>query len=181
MLKVFIFALLAGLLLTGAASAAQIGLGAYGGINVPVLNDLSKQGSDFGVRVPIKLGDLFSVEGFYSQSALGDVEDTFGASSYTRDGGSLKAFGANALLTVGEGFRVFPFAGVGSYRLTRSGAEDVSDMGFQFGLGLGFLPDPAVERLSIDIRGEVDMVVTDQTSQKYAKATAGVSYLFFGD
>ena len=181
MLKVFIFALLTGLLLTGAASAAQIGLGAYGGINVPVLNDLSKQGSDFGVRVPIKLGDLFSVEGFYSQSALGDVEDTFGGSSYTRDGGNLKAFGANALLTVGEGFRVFPFAGVGSYRLTRSGSEDVSDMGFQFGLGLGFLPDPAVERLSIDIRGEVDMVVTDQTSQKYAKATAGVSYLFFGD
>ena len=181
MFKPLLVALLALALLSGAASAAQIGLGAYGGINVPVLNDLSKQGTDFGIRVPIKLGDLFSVEGFYSQSMLGDVEQTYGASSYTRDGGDLKAFGANALLTVGEGFRVFPFAGVGSYRLTRSGSEDVSDMGFQVGLGLGFLPDPAVERLTIDIRGEVDMMVTDQTSQKFAKATAGVSYLFFGD
>jgi len=181
MVKPLLVALLALALFSGAASAAQIGLGAYGGINVPVLNDLSKQGTDFGIRVPIKLGDLFSVEGFYSQSSLGDVDQAFGGSSYTRDGGDLKAFGANALLTVGEGFRVFPFAGVGSYRLTRSGSEDVSDMGFQFGLGLGFLPDPAVERLSIDIRGEVDMMVTDQTSQKFAKATAGVSYLFFGD
>ena len=181
MLKTLILTLLAGVLLTGAACAAQIGLGAYGGINVPVLNDLSKQGSDFGIRVPIKLADLFSVEGFFSKSALGDVDETFGASSYTRDGGDLQSFGANAMFTVGEGFKVFPFAGIGSYRLTRSGSDDVSDMGFQVGLGLGFLPDPAVERLSIDIRGELDMMVTDQTSQKFAKATAGVSYLFFGD
>jgi hypothetical protein len=182
MLKILILALLAGVLLTGAASAAQIGLGAYGGINVPVLNDLSKQGTDFGVRVPIKLADLFSVEPFFSMSSLGDVDESFGGpSSFTMNGGDPKASGANAMFTVGEGFKVFPFAGIGSYRLTRSGSDDVSDMGFQFGLGLGFLPDPAVERLSIDIRGEFDMMVTDQTSQKFAKATAGVSYLFFGD
>src|SRR5690348_7350172 len=118
MLKTLILTLLAGVLLTGAASAAQIGLGAYGGINVPVLNDLSKQGTDFGVRVPIKLADLFSVEGFYSKSSLGDVDETFGAQSYTRDGGDLQSFGANAMFTVGEGFKVFPFAGIGSYRLT---------------------------------------------------------------
>jgi hypothetical protein len=179
--KTLLVALLALALLAGAAAAAEIGIGAYGGVNVPVLNDLSKQGTDFGIRVPVKLASAFTLEGFYSMSSLGNVDETFGTNTYTRDGGDLKAFGANALFTAGERFRVFPFVGIGSYKLTRSGAEDLTKVGYSFGLGLGFLPDPAVEKLSIDVRGELDMMVTDQTSQKFAKATAGVSYLFFGE
>jgi len=175
--KTLTLALLALVLITGAAAAADIGIGAFGGVNIPVLNDLSKQGSDFGVRVPVKLIPLFTVEPFFSSSSLGDVEETFGSTTYTRDGGDLKAFGANVLFTFGSPvFQLFPFAGIGSYKLERAGAEDVSDVGYSFGLGLGLSPIPKV---GVNVRGEFDMVVTDETSQKFAKVTAGASYSIF--
>ena len=72
--------------------------------------------------------------------------------------------------------QLFPFVGIGSYKLERSGAEDISDPGYSFGLGLGISPIP---KLGVNVRGEFDMVVTDQTSQKFAKLTAGASYSFF--
>lgn len=175
--KPLTLALLALVLITGAAAAADIGIGAYGGVNIPVLNDLSKQGTDFGIRVPVKLIPLITVEPFFSSSSLGDAEETFGGISYTRDGGDLKAFGVNALFTFGSpAFQLLPFVGLGSYKLERSGAEDISDVGYSFGLGLGLSPIP---KLGVNVRGELDMVVTDETSQKFAKVTAGASYSIF--
>ena len=159
------------------AGAAAIGVGAFGGASVPVLNDLSKQGSMFGVRVPVSLLPILTVEPFFSSSSLGDVTQDIGGISYTRDGGKSSAFGANALLTFGAmGFRLFPFAGIGSYKLTRSGSEDIKDAGYDFGLGLGFSP---IQKLSVDVRGELAMVKTGETSQKFANITAGVSYVLF--
>lgn len=173
--KTLTLALLALMLVAGAAAAADIGIGAYGGVNIPVLNDLSKQGSDFGVRVPVKLLSMITVEPFFSSSSLGDVDQTFGGTTYTRDGGKLRAFGVNALLTFGSSFQLFPFVGLGSYKVTRAGAEDVTDAGYSFGLGLGVAP---IHKLMLNVRSELDMMITDQTSQKFAKVTGGASYSF---
>jgi len=174
--KTLALTLLALVLISAGASAADIGLGAYGGVTIPVLNDLSKQGSDFGIRIPVKLIPMVTVEPYYASSSLGDAEETFGSVTYTRDGGDLKAYGANLLLTFGApAFQFFPFAGIGSYKLKREGAEDVSDAGYSFGLGLGISPIP---KIGVNVRGEFDMVLTDQTSQKFAKVTAGASYSF---
>jgi hypothetical protein len=175
--KTLTLTLLALALFAGTAAAVDIGVGAYGGVNVPVLNDLSKQGTDFGIRVPVKLIPLLTVEPFWSKSSLGDAEEDIAGITYTRDGGDLTGFGANALLTFGAPmFQFFPFAGIGSYKLERDGAEDVSDVGYSFGLGLG---TSLIPKLSLSVRGELDMVITDETSQKFAKVTAGAAYSFF--
>lgn len=174
MRKILLLALVALVLTAGVATAADIGIGAFGGISIPVLNDLSKQGSQFGVRVPVNLLPLLTIEPFYSASSLGDAEETFGPNSYTRDGGKVTGFGANALITFGSpAFRLFPIVGIGSYKIEREGSDDLTDMGYNFGLGLGFSPIP---KLSVNVRGELNMVVTDETSQKAANVTAGVSY-----
>jgi len=175
--KTLTLALLALVTIAGVAAAADIGVGAYGGVNIPVLNDLSEQGSEFGARVPVKLSSMFTVEPWYGSSSLGDVDETFGSTTYTRDGGDLTSYGANVLFTFGKpSFDIFPFAGIGSYKIEREGSEDISDMGWSFGLGLGFAPMP---KLGFNVRGELDMVVTDETSQKFAKVTAGVTYTIF--
>jgi len=177
MRKTLLLALLALAMTAGTAAAADIGIGAFGGVSIPVLNDLSKQGSQFGVRVPVNLIPLLTVEPFFSTSSLGDAEETFGAISYTRDGGKVTGFGANALFTFGSPvFRLFPIVGIGSYKIERDGAEDITDVGYNFGLGLGFSPIP---KLAVNVRGELNMVVTDETSQKAANVTAGVSYSLF--
>ncbi len=178
MRKILATAVLALALGVGAASAAEIGIGAFGGISIPILNDLSERGTQFGVRVPVNLLPLLTIEPFYAGSALGDVDETFGTPiTYTRDGGDVKAFGVNALFTFGSPvIKFYPFVGLGSYKLERSGAEDISDVGYNFGLGLGISPIP---KLTLHLRGEFSMIATDETSQKFANITAGASYAVF--
>jgi len=162
----------------GSAGAADFGIGAFGGVSIPVLNDLAKQGPVFGVRVPANLLPLLTVEPYFSTSTLGNVEDSFGTpTTYTRDGGKVTGFGVNALVTFGAAtLKLYPFAGVGSYKVTREGSEDVSEIGYNFGLGLGVSPVP---KLTVHVRGGLDMVATGDTSQKFATVTAGVSYAVF--
>jgi len=174
MKKTLALTLLALALVSSMATAASVGVGVFGGASIPVLNDLSSNGSTFGVRVPVNLLPLLTVEPFYAASNLGDVDESFGTStSYTRDGGKTSGFGANAMLTFGGPFKMYPFVGIGSYKIERDGAEDITDVGYNFGLGLGFAPIP---KLSIDLRGEFNMIATDETSQKFANVTLGASY-----
>jgi hypothetical protein len=180
MRRIFVLTALALALTAATAGAVSVGVGAFGGVSIPVVNDLSKQGSQFGIRVPVSLIPMLSADAFFSKASLGDVEDNFGGPiTYTRDGGDLTVFGVNAALTMGPpAFRIYPFAGIGSYKLKREGVEDISKAGYQFGLGLGFAI-PALVGLGVDVRGEFAMIPTDQTSQKFANVTAGVSYKIF--
>ena len=156
------------------AHAADIGVGVFGGVSIPILNDLSKQGTEFGVRVPVNLLPLLTVEPYFSSSSLGDAEETLGGTTYTRDGGKVTGFGANALFTFGAPmFKLTPYVGIGSYKLERSGVDDVSDLGLQFGLGFGISPIP---KISLSLRGGMTAIITDETSQKFADITAGASY-----
>jgi len=180
MRKIFLTALLALAVGAGLAEAAgiRVGVGAFGGVSVPIVNDLSKQGSIFGVRVPVKLVPVVTIEPYFASSSLGDVSDDFGTpTTYTRDGGKVSAYGANALLTFGgDKFQLYPFVGLASFKVTRAGAEDISDSGYNFGLGLGISP---ISKLTIHVRGEFSMIATGDTSQKFANANAGVSYALF--
>ena len=158
-----------------AAGARSFGLevGAFGGISIPVLNDLSKQGTQFGIRAPMKFLPWFSVEPFYVQSGLGDATQTVLGIDYTRDGGDLTGFGANAMFTSHGSVRFFPYAGLGSYTLKRAGVSDATDLGYQVGFGVAF---GLVTNLSMDVRGEALFVKTDETSQKYGNVTVGLNY-----
>jgi hypothetical protein len=169
----------------GAASAGaqtDIGVGAFGGMSIPIANDLSKQGPQFGVRIPARIAPWLAIEGFWAMSELGDAEEDFGGpTTFTRDGGEVNAFGVNALFPFGgdefgEGIRFFPFVGLGSYSLAREGSDDVDDMGLNFGLGLGFFVMP---KLTLDLRGEFAAIITDETSQKFGNVTLGATWYLF--
>ena len=104
MRKLFVLAALALILAATTANAVTIGVGAFGGLSIPIVNDLSTQGSTFGVRAPVGISPMFTAEAFYSQSALGDAEEDFGGPvTYTRDGGDVKGYGVNAILNFGGG------------------------------------------------------------------------------
>lgn len=166
-------ALLAVLLSAGAAHATSVGVGAFGGISVPIVQDDTDRGSLFGVRVPVSLIPLLQVEPYFSSASGGDVKETFG----TRSGLDVTAFGANVLIPFGAGFRFYPFAGVGSHKLKRTGSPDITKTGYNFGLGIGF--SPPLAGLSVDVRGELNAVVDGDVSRKWANATVGVSYNVF--
>jgi hypothetical protein len=175
MRKLVVVTAMALAVLAPAAHAADIGIGAFGGISIPIVNDLSEQGPQFGVRVPVNLVPLLTVEPYFNSSSLGDVDEDFDTpNTYTRDGGEVTGFGANVLLTMGgPGFKFFPFAGLGSHKIKRDGADDITDMAYNFGLGIGISPIP---KLTLTLRGEFNMIATDETSVKFANVNAGLSY-----
>ena len=171
-------AILALALVPATAGAVDVGAGVYGGASFPILQDNAGNGSQFGVRVPVRLAPLLSVEGFYAQSALGDVEETYGGVLYTRSGPDVTTWGATAVLNFGGSFRFYPLAGFGSTTIKQSGAEALTETSINFGLGFGFSVMP---KFAIDLRGELNSVLTGDTSRKFANLTAGVSYALFGN
>ena len=177
MKRAIALALLALAMGAGAAQAAGpgVGIGPYGGYNIALIQQDTGNGALYGVRVPINLIPLITVEPYYASSNLGDVSETFGGLSYTRTGFDMKVFGASAILgsVGGGGLKFYPYAGIGSYKMTRTGSEDIKETGYNFGLGIGV---PAGPKVSAQIRGGLDMIVTGDTSRKFANVTLGINY-----
>lgn len=171
---VAMLALLSG---AGAAHALSVGVGAFGGISVPIVQDDTGQGTQFGIRAPVNLVPMLTVEPYFASTSGGDKDETFGGISQSRAGLDVSAFGANLLIPFGVGFRLTPFVGIGSHKMKREGTDDITKTGYNFGLGIGF--SPPVVGLSVDIRGELNAVVDGDVSRKWANATVGISYNVF--
>ena len=160
----------------GTARAASIGVEVFGGLSIPIVQDDSDQGTQFGVRVPVHLVPLLSLEPYFASSALGDKSQTFAGVSYTRDGGKVTGYGLNARLDAGSPvLSFFPYAGIGSFTIKKAGLADETDMGYNFGLGLQLSPVPKV---GVSLRGELNAIPINEASRKYANVTVGVSYNF---
>jgi len=180
-------ALLAFALASGAAQAGPIGVsvGVFGGLSIPVLQDVTTSsfspgdafgatGSQFGIRVPVHAIPVVTFESYYAKSKYKDTDETIGGIQYTREGFDGKTFGLNAILGNPEkgGFRFFPFVGIGKTKLERTGQE-INKVGYNFGLGFGISP---AQKISVQARGEFNMVVTGDTSRKFTGANLGVTY-----
>ncbi len=169
------FALVSTLLCAAPASAGNIGVGAFGGWSVPVVQEDQGNGSIYGVRVPLSFTPLLGFEGYWASSALGDKSVETGGVSFTREGSEVSTWGANVTFSMGGAMRFFPYAGIGSVNYSRTG-QDETFTSYQFGLGLGFTPAP---KISLDVRAELQMAAKDQISRKLGNFTVGASYALF--
>jgi len=176
MKKILLFILLGLVLAPAAAGAVSISIEPNGGLSYPVLQDDRKSGSQFGVRFEVSAVPVLTLEPYYSHASYGDktLQPPVGPSQ-TFDGGKVSAFGVNLLVEAGSNmFKFYPFAGIGSNKDERS-TGNATNTGYNFGAGIGFgLP----MKLSVDVRGEMQMIVTGDTSRKFANATVGVRYSF---
>ena len=179
MKRLLVFTLAALIALAGSASGARaggIGVGVYFGTSIPELQADQDNGPIRGVRAPIKLVPLFTLEPFYSSSALGDKTiDIAPGVSTTREGSDVTSYGLNAMLTMGGPVTFYPFAGIGQANFTRTG-QDEKFTSYSLGLGLGLSPVPKV---GLDFRGELQAAVDGDVSRKMFNLTVGVSYSLF--
>jgi len=177
MRRVLTLAALAIVLTTGVVQAAPIGvgvgIGAYGGVSIPILQDDVDRGSLYGLRVPVKVIPMITVEPYYLSSKLGDRDETIGGVEYTRDGFDHTGYGVNAILGMGLGFGLHPYVGIGSHKLERDGSPEIKETAYNVGLGFGL---SVIPKISFVVRGEMNLVVTGDTSRKFANGTLGVTY-----
>jgi opacity protein-like surface antigen len=172
MKKTIGIALLAVALFAGVAGAANVGIGAYGGVGIPILQDDNGRATTFGIRAPVSLIPLLTVEPYFTSSSGSDKDQDVGGTTITRTGIDVTGFGANAMLTMGGPVSFYPFAGIGSHKLKRDGADETRTT-FAFGMGVGVSPMP---KLTIHIRGQLDAAVKDEASRKWGTVTVGASY-----
>lgn len=162
-------------LMAGTAYARGVGAGLYTGMSLPVLQADVDKGTIMGLRAPVSLVPLFTVEPYFASTSLGDKTETIGTIDYVRTGFDEKSYGVNALLTMGGPVSFYPYAGLGQTSLKRTG-YDKSFTTYNFGMGLGISPAP---KLSIHIRGELQAVVDGEASRKFGNVTLGASYSLF--
>jgi len=170
---------LAAIATANASHAGGIGVGVFAGSSIPVVQEDTGQGTVWGIRAPISLAPLLTIEPFYAKTSGGDKDQDVDGITYTRSGIDLTTYGANVMFTFGTGFQLYPYAGIGSTKAERSGL-DASSTSYTFGMGLGF--KPPVAKLSVHLRGELSAVLDESdtdTSRKWANLTAGVSYDLF--
>ena len=174
--------MLAALVLLMAQTAVQaqtpsLGVGAYGGINIPLAMDDQASGTVFGFRGRVKLLPFLVAEPNIMLAKWGDPDAIDGVDLGIK-GSKITGFGVDATLgglPGGVGFKPFLVVGVGSFKIKNDDTGfDESNLGFKGGLGFGIGMSPKID---LDVRGALLVVPQeDGGSKKGALITAGVSF-----
>ena len=160
--------------------AQKLGIGAFGGLNIPVAQDDAGSGSLFGIRLQAQPTPLIRFEPFVSFVKNGDYDLIGIGGTSTLDGGKLTVFGINGILGTpmgGPGIGVGLVGGISSYKLKVDHYDDLTRVGYSGGIdiGLGLIGVP----VRLNGRGEFVMVPLDGGgSRKFIFATVGAAYSF---
>ena len=164
---------------TLAQDAPKLGVGAFAGLSVPILQDDQTQGMEYGFKGRYGLGSIVVLEPYVSFVKWGEP-DPVDNIPLGIDGSKVTSFGLEASL--GNlpgitGISPFVFGGIGSYKVKNedTGYED-SKLGFSAGLGLGIGLSPS---FSLDIRGKAIVAPQEEGGSKKAiGGVAGVNFTF---
>lgn len=168
--------ILSGVLLLALASsgfATGVGIGGFGGVSIPIIQEDQGNGTVFGLRAKLKLIPGFTIEPVLGFNKFGDADSDFG----TREGSKVTYYGVDLILGgMGApiGPRVYLVGGGAFYSFSRDYDEDESRLGLSAGLGIEI---GLGKTLGLDFRGKFHLVTQDGGgSRKMANITAGLNY-----
>lgn len=157
----------------------RLGVGAFGGLNIPILQADQKSGSEFGIRGRVALLSFFVLEPNLTFVKWGKPDPVKGV-DLGINGSKVTSFGLDATFGFAPGvvgFKPFGVVGIGSYKVKNDDTKfDQSNVGYLAGFGFGI---GVVSKIDIDVRGEAVVIPqTDGGSKKSASLTAGLGYSF---
>ena len=154
-------ALLFVLFLSVAAWAQKdVSFGAFGGLNIPIVQEDAGSGSDFGVKAKFSPLPMIAGAAFFEARTFGDASISFAGTEYTTSGGNVTSFGVEALIGNtggGPGPHFYWAVGISSYKWTRDNWEDVSKVGYHIGPGIELVL-PA--KIGLEARAKFEIVPT---------------------
>lgn len=161
-----------------AQEGPKLGVGAWAGMSIPIVQDDQESGMVFGFMGRYKLLPFLVVEPGISFTKWG-APDAIEGIDFGIDGSKLTSIGVNATLGGAPGVPgVKPFfvAGVASYKVKNDDTGyDNSKLGWNAGLGLGFGLSPAFD---LDFRGLMIVAPQEGGSKKALSVTGGLNFNF---
>jgi len=158
------------------SQATSWGIGGFGGINIPLVQDDASNGAVYGGHLHLSMG-MIMLEPHFMFFSNGDWESD-DVPDETFEGSSLYKIGVNLILGGGPraGFRPYLVGGVGYFNEDND-FRDFSDsqMGWNAGAGFEIGGGP----LAFDIRGSFELMPLDgDGSRKWAHIRGGLNYYF---
>lgn len=121
------------------AMARPIGIGAFAGLNIPIVQDDAGTGPLYGVKLKIAVTPFLALEPTLTFFKQGDATAEVGGQEIELDGGQSTALGLNLIvgsagLPAGLGF--YGVLGFASHAMKQEGTEDESRFALSLGPGL---------------------------------------------
>jgi len=173
----FVFGLILLSVSLASAQTPKIGIGAFGGMNMPILQDDQDNGSVFGIKAKVKIIPIILLEPNITFGKWGDA--TEGGIDFP--GSKISSFGINPILggsPGAAGIKPFFLVGAGIYTVKNDDTGyDQSKLGYSAGLGIGIGVGPT---LDIDISGRAIFAPQDGGAKKAVFITGGLTYYLVG-
>jgi hypothetical protein len=171
------------------AQAFRFSVGAFGGLNFPIVQADAKSGTVMGLKARIPVTTFLAVEPNYTYLKNGDGEvkvTRLGDIPMTRDGGKYGTFGIDVVfggVSGYKGFNAYGILGVASAKFAKKGLPDLTKGSWWFGVGFEF---GITDYLSADFRGktlifpykDADYGNGKTGSRKNGTVTVGLNYYF---
>jgi len=160
------------------ALGPKLSAGAFGGINIPVVQDDQSRGTVFGLMARFNAFGIFSVEPNISFGKWGKPEPIDGF-ELGIDGSKITSYGIDVLLgglpgTIGV--KPYFLGGFGHYSIKNDDTGyDEGNLGYSIGLGIGI---GLIPKIDIDVRAKGILVPVGDSSKKAFTITAGLLYNF---
>ncbi|MEW5923683.1 MAG: outer membrane beta-barrel protein [Candidatus Zixiibacteriota bacterium] len=154
----------------------KLGIGVFGGLNIPIVQQDQAMGSAFGVRARLAIKPIFVIE---PNLILGKWGKPGKVDGYDLgiDGSKVTSYGIDLVLGGAPGvtgFKPLFFAGAGIYSIKNDDTGyDESKLGFDGGLGFMIGAAPS---LDLDIRGILMIAPQEEGSKKATIITGGLTY-----
>ncbi len=183
-MKRFVCLIMMLLFLAGASSvgaAGKFSVGAFAGLNMPLIQEDMGNGTLFGAKGRITLLPFLGVEPNIVFSNYGDkdIKDDAGNLIGTRKGGDVTSFGVDAVLGSLVGFspaRFYGLVGINSNTSKREGLADQTRLGLALGAGVEFMPADA---FGIEVRAKIHSISLEGGGgRNNLELTAGLNYHF---
>jgi len=164
----------------GSASAlTDISVGAFGGLNIPLVQDDTKSGNGFGLKAKVSPVPMIAGTAFFESRSFGDPELIIFGQTMTSDGGKVTSLGVEVMIGNvggGTGPHFYWTVGLSSYKWTRDNQDDFSKVGYHLGPGFEFVFPASI---GVEIRGKFEIVPIDGGgSRKNALVFVGANYHF---
>ncbi len=165
------------------AMAVDVAVGAFGGYNIPVVQDDMGSGVLYGAKAKISGLAMFVLEPTITMITVGDKEneDEKLDEPFVQEGGSITAMELN--VTTGSyrtipGLGFYGIGGVGMYSISSDVPykDDESRLGFSFGTGI---VTKVATQIDFDVNARLIFITLDGGgSRSSAGISAGLNYYF---